>query len=404
MSNGFRGGTHVAGVLEETTAFGVKEAGFDAGKKKLATWDVSPGFKRQTHENQSVRSDLGEHPVAWGVKHTDSELSFNAYLESLDSAAGDGVAAASNAFTFLLAMCLGGTIAVSTGSTVNGTPTPTTTAVTENDSGNHAANTLVPFTTSAGVEVVPISTYSSGAMTLLCALSAAPAADSVVYGASTIKTDNAANFIGQGEVIGRHATENYEFFGAVGNFSMPEVAANEPQTIAFTIKCATYDDNITETQAAPTVNRPTVSAGGKFQIGKYGNTAMTDLKFLNASIELGRTYTADPDTNTEMGICGHVVTDQQIRVTLHVHPNQTVPTGMSGSNWRALCDSETDNDFHILLSYGRKTAGDTVTFYLKRGHIVEEPELTDIDGIAALKLVIGARQGSGEDQLWVGQA
>lgn len=404
MSNGYRAGTHVIGVLEETTTFGVKESTFDTDKKKLATWDVQPGFKRQTHENQSVRSDLGEHPVAWGVKHAESELTFSSYLESLDSAAGDATQAASNAFTFLLAACLGGTIARSTGSTVNGTPTPTTTAVTENDSGNHAANSLVPFTTTAGVEVRPISTYSSGAMTLLMALSAEPAASSVVYGATTIKSDNDANFIMQGEVIGRHSSENYEFFGAVGNFSIGEAAANEPQSISFTIKCASYESDISETQASPTVNRPTVSAGGEFLIAKYNNTATTALKFLNASIELGRTYTADPDVNTTMGICGHVVTDQQIRLTLHVHPNQTVPAGMSGSTWRALCDSETDNDFHILLNYGRKTAGDIVSAYLKRGHIVEEPELTEIDGIAALKLVFGARQGTGEDQLWMGQS
>lgn len=400
MAAGSRAGSHVVAVLKETT-FKTEEVGppdFDTAKIRIATWDVGTSFSRETIENQTVRVDFGDHKAGLGLTYPASELSFSTYADGLGTAAGDASAATITALGHLLAGCLGGTPAHSTGSTVKAASSPTTTSVAETDAGNHAENTLVPFGVAADgkVYVRPVATYATDTMTLLMALPTAPTVTTdVIYGATNIKDAQTAGYTLQGEVLGKNASQSYDYFGAVGNLSIPEAAPGEAQTLAFSFQIAKFSHQVGTTQVAPSAARPLVSAGGEFLIANHGSTATTELSVLRSSLETGRTYVADPDANDTDGLCGWVVTDQELRLTLTVKDADTPPSG-GASTWRGSwesADDSTDNNFHILHNFGQTTAGRLFSFYLPQAHQAAEPEDTDVDGIAARTLVFAPTQG-----------
>ena len=363
---------------------------------------------REAIDNQAVRTFLAEHEPGLGLVHPSSEPGFSCYVQGVGgTGAGNSVAAALNAFSHILGACLGEAPVTSTGSTATGTPTAT--SVTETDDGNHAANSIVPFQGNSGsVYPRPIAGYSTGAMTLLMALPAGdlPTASDVIYGAVNVAMDEDVSHVIQGEFLGRNSAQSFEYYGAVGNFSLPEAGPGEAQTCSVSLKIADYASGVATSQTSPANSRPTVAAGGEFLIAKFGETATKNLSVLNASLELGRTYEADPDPNSDMGLCGWIVTDQQTRLTLHVKDADTPPSEFTGTTYRALWGSGGDeNDFHVLLNFGRKTAGKLFSVYIRRCHLVQEPELVDLGGIMCQRLVFGLSQElSAEDGIWVAQA
>lgn len=398
MATGARAGTHVLAVDHESTAFNTAESDFDSVKLRTPTWDVSTGMKRQAIENSAVRVDLGEHPPGLGLQYPESEVGFTTYLQGLGTAAGDGVTAARNAFSTLMASCLGGTPTLSTGSVATGTPT--TLEVIEADLDAHADDEIAGFEVGGLVYARPIGTYDSGTGTcdLLMALPSAPVADDVVYGAVNIKSAETSLFRMQGQLAGKNTAQNYKFYGCVGNFSLPESTEAEAQSVNFTYqmgKFTRYDTLDSGVHVAPSVLRPLVNAGGEFLLAKFGQTATTSLSLLRIGVELARTYTADPDAGDDSGLCGWVLTDQQTRITLHVRDTATLPTGISASNYYSAFGSATlsENDFHLLLNFGKKTPGSICSFYFPRIHMVNDPEPVDIDGIAAQKLTFALTQG-----------
>lgn len=422
MSTGARAGTHVLAIDHESTAFNTAEADYASAKLRMPVWDVNvAGLKHQAIENQAVRVDLGEHPPAIGVAHTESEHGFTTYTQGLGTAAGDATAATATAFTRALASVLGGTPALSTGSTASDTPSAsTTTTVNEADADNHADDTLVGFALDNGdICVRPVGTYTSGAtgvMDLLMALPSAPTAGNVIYGGANVQSAESSLFVAQGEYTGKNTAQNYKWFGSVGNFSLPETAEGEPQTISFTYKTGNFTRYDSLTQVAPSILRPLVAAGGEYLIAKFGETATTCLSLLRIGIDTARTYAADPDACADTGISGWVLTDQQTRITVHVRDTASMPSGFSVSNYFSSFGSATatENDYHLLLNFGQKTAGRIFSLYFPRIHLVMEPEPVEIDGIAAQKLTFGLTQGqydsasaqddtSGVAKIWAAQ-
>lgn len=397
MSTGARAGTHVLAVDHESTAFITEESDFDSVKLKTPIWDVGIGLKRQTIENQAVRVDLGEHPPGIGLQYPESELSLTTYTQGLGTAAGDAVAAVATAFSHLLASCLGGAEVLSTGSTASGTPT--TIEVIETDDGNHADDTLVGFNVaSTGKTYVrPVGSYTPvlGTMDLLMEVPTAPVATDVIYGGVNVQSAESSLFRLQGELAGKNTAQNYKFLGAVGNFTLPEMTEAEAQTIQFTHKMGKFTRYDSITQAAPALLKPLVNAGGEFLIAQFGATATTSLSLLRAGVDLARTYTADPDAGSDDGICGWVLTDQQTRITLHVRDTAAMPSGFTVSNYYSSFGSATlvENDYHLLLNFGGKTAGKIFSLYFPRIHLVGDPEAVEIDGIAAQKLTFALTQG-----------
>jgi hypothetical protein len=402
MATGSRAGTHVLSLLKETTAFKTREATFEADKLSQPSWDLDPKFARETIENQAVKVDFGEQKPGVGLTYTGSELTASVYAEGQITARTSTIAEIT-ALGHAVASCLGGTPAHSTGDLTG--LTTSVTQVQQTTADNHTKNSLVPFSVAADSKTYmrPVGNYSTDTMDLLMALPTAPAASTdVIYGATTIKDSESAGYIIQGDAIGNNAHQSYNFYGAVGNFSIPEAAPGEAQTLSFTWQCAKFEHNGTSpaptlaSQVAPSPARPIVAAGGEFLIANHGSTATTELSVLRASIETGRTYVADPDANDEDGLCGWIPTDQELRLTLTVKDADTPPSG-GASTWRGAWESAdhgTDNDFHVLLVFGQTTAGSLLGLYFPRCHLIAEPEDTDVDGLAARKLTFASTQGA----------
>jgi len=413
MATGTRAGTHVVAVLEESTAFNTKEAAFDANKKRLASWDLNPNFIRQAVENQAVRADLGEHKPGLGLQYVDSELSFSAYVEGLETAAGDGVTPTATFQSHLAGASLGGTPAASTGS-LTGVATSVS-SVQEDLADEHAERSLVAFGVVADGKVYmrPVGDYTTDVMTLLMELPTAPATagGDIIYGGFTVKTAETALYIIQGEVLGKNDAQSYEFFGCLGNFSIPEASPSEAQAIAYTLKPASATRPTGITQIAPTQSRPLVAAGGEFLIANHDSATTKQLDVLRIGLETGRTYAPDPLANDDSGICGWVNTDMQIRITLTVRDVDTPPAGGAATWYDAWGSNtpDTDNDFHILSVWGQRLAGRLFGVYAPRCHLVAEPETAEVDGLAAWKLTFGVTQGPHSTptittKLWLGIA
>lgn len=404
MATGARSGTHVLSVAVET-AFNTENSPFTV--QSLATWDLGPGLKNQPIENQAVRVELGEQKPGLGITHPDSELTFSTYVAGLGTAAGDATAATATAMTTLIAGCLGGTPAASTGSTVKAASSPTTTSVAETDAANHAANTLVGFQKPDGtVEVRPVAGYATDTMTLLMALSSAPDEGDVIYGGMNVKNVESSLTTIQGQAVGKNTAQNYKLYGSVGNFTLNEAAESEAQTLSFSLKAGSFTRYESLTQTAPTLSRPLVNAGGEYQIAKYGNTAGDALDLMRVGIDLGREYTADPAANDSDGLCGWVLTNQQTRITLLVRDTETMPTGFSVSNYFSSFNDtdETENDYHILLNFGQKVAGKIFSIYIPRCHLIMQPDPVDMDGIMCQKLTFALSQDSSiTNKIWIAQ-
>lgn len=404
MATGARSGTHVLSVAVET-AFNTENSPFTV--QSLATWDLEPGLKNQPIENQAVRVELGEQKPGLGITHPDSELTFSTYAAGLSSAAGDGVAATATALTTLIAGCLGGTPAASTGSTVKAASSPTTTSIAETDAANHAANTLVGFAQDDGtIEVRPVAGYSTDTMTLLMALSTAPSEGNVINGGMNIKNVETSLSTIQGQAVGKNTAQNWKFYGSVGNFTLAEAAESEAQTLQFSFKAGSFTRYESLTQTAPTLARPLVNAGGEYLIGKYGSTATSTLDLMRVGIDLGREYTADPAANDSDGICGWVLTNQQTRITLHVRDTESMPSGFTVTSYFGSFNDtdETENDYHILLNFGQRVGGKILSIYIPRCHLVMQPEQVDMDGIMVQKLTFALSQDSSiTNKIWIAQ-
>jgi hypothetical protein len=412
MPPAVRGDSGVVSFLEEHTTWLTEEADFEAVKQKIPTWNLQTNLQHAPIENQAARSaDLGKHEAGKGLAFEESSISFSTYcygygseLDDLDVPVLDTCVMAQ-----LLAGALGATPYLVDGTTVKAATVPTTTVIAETNAGNNRAKGFIAHKLAGRTYVRPILSYAVDEMTLALALPAAPTAGDVLNGMIGINmTEDAMGHVLQGDVLKRNTTDAakagqmYEYFGAVGNFTLPEVGVAEAQTIDFELKVGRFTRYNQKARTAPTSTRPTVTAGGEFLLAKYGNTAGTALRFLNASVSLGRTYVADPDANSDYGINAWVLTDQDTVVTITVHDDQALPAGFTADNFPdCFNDGGSENRFHLQLAYGNKYAGKILALYFPCLQLEREPEDVVINGLQAWKLTFSLVAGiSEENKIW----
>jgi hypothetical protein len=420
MATSVRSGTARAATLRETSWL-VKDGSFDANKNLCVAWDVNTSLKHQSIENQAAKVvDLGKHANGFGLAHPESQVSWSSYLYG-QGTAKDGTTG--NIIPTIpitmqqVAACLGFVPKLLDADLVDDGST-TTSVILKETNTNFLANDGTGFicvqdnTNGLIAHLRPVLNYNSGTKTatLGMALPAAPTEDRICYGLCYGEMSEEANtYIIQGEVLKRNSTDPtkagqmYEFFGAVGNFSLAEVGVAEAQTIAFTYNVGAFTRYNPKTRSAPLSQRPKVSAGGAFLLAKTGNTAVTELKFLNVGVEVGREYTPDPRSNEVEGIGGWVLQSQDTMITLHVHDDQALPAGFSAANFPDAFKTG-ENNFHLLLAFGNKKPGDIFGFYFKNIQMEGEPEDADINGLQCWKITFSLCAGGGEDKIWVAAA
>lgn len=423
-----RAGTAVVSVntVKEAT-FGVKSGTFEDDKEQIVTWDVTTNLNHSTIENAAARvADLGKHENGVGLIHTDGSVTFSTYCYGLGTAFDGGVSAITPAVTPYMALvgaCLGfdpsdGIIDADTALAASST----TTAVhcDENNANVYPAGgkrfiLIEDQDDATKCHVRPVLSYNTTTdiATLALALPDIPADGDIIYGCvNAVMTESPENFTCQGDVLKRNTTtnseaaQNYEFFGAVGSFSLPETNVTEAQTMSFDLKVADATRYNEKVRVAPSSRRPEVAAGGYFILAKYGQTSGLELKFLNVGCELGRTYTPDPRANQADGIGAWVLTDQATSITLHVHDDEALPTGFTATNFHECFTlGGAQNRWHLILVYGNRVPGKVFAVYFPQIQLDMEPEDVDINGLQAMKLTFSLCAGGteGENKVWVCQ-
>jgi hypothetical protein len=411
---GTRSGTGVLSTLTSTPAnIFIKDANFESLKRQIPTHDLSVTLKHANIENQaSKQADLAPHEDGVGLSFTDSEISHAVYAEGLGATYGNGDTALGNALIDSLASCLGGAPVFSTGSLINdGGGAHTTTSVIESTSiGAHGAKQFLALQDANGkIHLRPILTYGAGGeMGLGFALPAIPTDGKIAYGIPTVLMDEVVNVLLQGDILKRNtlnplkAAQNYEFFGGAGTFSIAEAAVNEAFKIQFKHRVATHTRYNAKARTAPLSGRPLALAGGEFLLGKYGNTTPTYLRFANYGIELGRTYVADPDANSDFGLGGWIVNAQDTVITLYVHDDQAMPAGFTATNfheaWRMGGDQ---NLWHLQLASGQRWLQRVFGLYFPALRLAMEPEDADMGEIQCIKLTFKlVSQLGGISKIW----
>lgn len=394
--------------FQKEVAFNVKNGSFSSLRRFLGVWGWEPGqFKQGTIANEVVRADLGTNEPGVGLWSDNTTMTFNCYPQGVGVVsgtlgAGDGETPVPNAFTYLLEASLGGTAVVNNGGTV--ASTASVTSVTETASGNHATGGILCVEdVRSGAQYTgravcrPIGAYATATMTLLMglpsALQSAMASGDVIYGGITIKQTEVPTVTLQGDWLGYRASHNFEFFGAVFNFSIGEVDNGAAPVFAFEGKVASASRNVGTSRTSVNSLRPTVLAGGEFLLAKYGNATATELPVLKFGFNLAREYKRQSGQNND-GISGWVLTNQQTSLTLYVEDNATVPAGFSGSTYFDLFASgDAENQFHYFVTLGNRFPGRIVNMYLPHIHMSAEPEHSNMDEIGHLKLMFELSQG-----------
>lgn len=389
-----RAGTHAIRLAIESS-FGTEPGSYDSNKLAIQCWGPNPNFRESEFENEAVMTDLGSHETGYGPSHDENECTFSTYTEGLGTAAGDASAAVATAYTHLHEISLGSAVDLSTGSTVKAATSPTTTVIEETDGGNHAVNTLIPFIdTNSAIHLRPCSAYATDEITLGLALPFTPSPADVIYGAANVAFAEQTAKTAYMEAIGKGSYENFEAAGCVGSFSFPEVEGNRPQTVDWTLKAASFTEDVSATQVPPANARPVAIAGGDYLIAAYGNTAGSDIDLAGWSFNLNREWSSDEAPNETDNIEGWTCLQCKGELTIYMKPDASTPTGNSASSYRdAFLTGGSENLFHILLQFGT-TAGACCAYYFPKLRLIKKPERVERRGKVAQKLTFGFVQGA----------
>lgn len=399
--------------FQEDAAFNTKNGSFSSLRKFLGIWGWAPEqFKKGTIENQVTRADLGSNQPGVGLPCDNSTLNFSCYPQGVGVVgstlgASDGETPVANAFTYLLEASLGGTAVVTDGTTIKAASTPTATEVKETDAGNHASNGIVAVEDvrsgaayTGKLVARPYNTYATDTMTLLMALPAAlvsaMAAGDTIFGGLQVTSTEIPTQTLQGDILGYRASHNFEFFGAIFNFSIGEVENGEAPVFSFEGKIGSYTRDIATSRTSVNSLRPVVLAGGEFILAKYGTTTVTYLQCLKFGFNLNRTWTKQSGQNI-YGISGWVLTNQASELVLYVEDNATVPSGFTSTTYQQIFDDLAldENQFHYQMTLCG-FPGRTIVMYLPHIHMSQEPVHTIMEDIGYLKLTFAISQGSNE--------
>lgn len=395
-------------VYNEST-FATSEGG--SGAALVSIWDLSAdGIDYEVIENPAYTTDIADHEPIKGLVYPNASLGFTVHPQGLGgSGAGDTVAATANAVTKLVGGVFGQSPDLSTGDTVQAAPSPTVSQFTEGTDTNHGVGQLVAVGLSTGIEVRPITTYSTAAITLGIKLSAAPSASDVLYGGANLKwSDNPASFYYiQTRVLGADKHLNKECLGQVGNLTIPEVGPNELPTLQFEFKVADFNDVFTDTRTDPSAYRASPLAGGQFIIAAEG-VEQDYMRFCTGRISVNFNADYDPVEcahDTASGIAGWRRTKGKPEVTI-VLPHDSDPSaaatasgsgglGLTPDNWRAIWRDESNDDenaFQILAQYGT-SAGSIFAFWFRSLYLWGWEEI-EVGGIAYQRLTFRRKTGA----------
>jgi len=403
---GIRAQDQVISILEES-AWGEEEGTFEADKEQQPYISLADNVYPEEIGDGSMVYDFSENEVGSGCWFPTAGFDISVYPSgSGQTDPAVTTAPAKTRFSKMLSACLGSEPVARTGTTVvDDGVTPTTTLFDEGVTKVHDAGDIVfvedpsnplrhyarPV---ASQEEDTVSTPNHQKLTLGLALPAAPSGGDYIFPSMTIDLSEDAVVALQGDILSRASAMCVKFFGACGSFSIPETAVNAAVQFDFKFRAGYGTRTALGSRVVPTSTRPEEDAGSEMLIAKFGSTVGTQLRLGNWSFDLGREYQNDDNRPHDSGFGGWIPTASKLRLKLKVHHNQAVPAGFTATDWFDLFDAGgTENQFHFMMTVGRRYLGRSVALYLPALKIITLPKRGEKDGLKTIDLEFGVAGG-----------
>lgn len=381
--------------VEEEDAYGVENGSH--GFKIIPATSFEESFRHDALPDETVRNDVGEHePIPGSKAGSEFGFTFNTAggpVLSARTAAGNGVTAAQTPEGVIYKSGIGTEI-LGTGDTVNSSPSPTATVFKFNTQTPTQTTTIMFGVVISGVVEWRPGTISSGTVTLLYGLSAAPDTGAIVYACASYQLTNdissARSFAAQ--ILTDESTEKWLALGCYPSSIEISGTPGEVASVSVMAQCLSWTDAESDSLASPIKPVSNAWVGSHAIIiprtdgSAYAAGHAHKLRDFTAAVARG--LILRPDPNSAEGFCDFDTNGDPVFSMSTTHSSAEY---VSGSSWRDAFLSGTA--FHGIFSFGN-AAGETLVLYVTDIHVREMPVNGDDGGIKTTSVVWGLTTGT----------
>ena len=382
--------------VERESAF-ADGATFGGSELRSRIWDVDLSGADSELIADAAYQIAGGSPGAYEglAKARAGGVSWKHYLEGLGSACTTGDPS-ETALSVLLEILFQGASDALAGSQINAAATTTSVTVATADSKEAtAAIGLGSFQLPSGRHEIRPFTESADTLTMLMALSEAPAEDAYAYGglnylwsiqpASLLSA--AMQFVGSGDE--QHA----KLAGAVLAGKIASVDAGQVPVLECEAFAAEYSEP-SETRVAASNAYGAVMAGGNVAMSGYGDTDVSTYRAASVEVDFRGAWEVVPNPNLANGTAGFVRAPELPEAVIQIPLIDTPPAALAAASFRAWArdNLNSSNDGQLVLSFGA-AAGRQVGCYWSQCRLLEWSRVEAVGGLAYQQLRIGSVDG-----------
>jgi len=405
-----------AAIYPETTAIGVEEAGYAAGKQGMNLTELETGGLVTSsigNDAISLSSFAGERDGV-GKDAQEAAMTIGGPFSGALTASGAPPAASSdvvveNPVGWVMGAMCGAAPTIKAGSAIEAAPTPTTTQFTAT-TANLTKGQLCSVNIGGRIYTRVVIDVTGSEYTVAPPLPSAPTPGTdFVSPTIQVQLQEAIEMLLQGEVVGPDQTGDFldvRFRGAVvDTFSFAERTVFDDPRWSAGLRVAWFERNVV---AAPTPYNPITpyaAAGGEVYFWKLSDIGTPIiLRLLLVSFEVNRSVDPDPDLpNEQLAVGGWLNGDASFTASIHVHGSQALPTATNTAfdagvdTWReAFLAGRHNGEYGVLLALSNKYAGRGVNWHMPNVAVNVDPrEATAGNNISAIRIELRSIDGLG---------
>lgn len=361
-------------------------------------------LRRPIIEDESWSVGGGSHDTIDGAAYANISVPFVTYLEGLgDGVAPDGIQAERNGLTVCLSGALQSAPDLTTGSTVDGTPT--TTSVPEADAGNHALTNspigLALFELNDGSRVVRPYTYGSPNHALKFALPSVPDVGNEIHGAAVVpyvwRWTGDAGYSVAAQIANADGGADTDFTvrGMFGTFEIPAVASDAVPSANWSWQAHGFDElaDLDVDEAPDYV--PEIMAGAEILIGAYGSTAYSEYCVESIGFNLNGAYIFSKCTRrgNSFGVSGFVRGPGVPELKVVLKPGAAPPAAIASAAARFRTSQGAKGDrYHLQASWQNGGPGRVFASYFPK-LVLADWMIVDVGGLEKHELTFRASTG-----------
>jgi len=360
----------------DETAFGVEEGSFAGRDIRLASEPVChPDQEAIPDPSIQQRAEL-ENPPILGLK-SKTKLTFSTFLRGTGTAAASGVAALGAADlpeSQLLSNAFSGGESLGTGSTISGSGATTTVLPCTSGAGFAIGQAVL-----VGSEASPIGNIATNNVTLIRALSSAPADTTVVNASATYYPNWGAINSNSMQFQLRGSEDDYhKFLGCQANFKLANLNPGQIPLINWDCFVATWAAGTTAAMTKDswtnTTDPPLIGSAGALYIQDVGTTTINEIDASNLSFDVGLTWQVLNSPGGIQGVQGYEL--------VGLVPTFDITINAWSDGWRDAFEANTGKYIHFQIG---STAGNTILIELQNCYI-DKWERVGVNAITGTKI------------------